>query len=242
MSQVEHQVEVIQAHGRRQRDFYQDIFGLVQGHCRGSAKDISNCQKGKPRHDSRKQLPEAEWRSNQEGKGFEELDFRQNKRSASYITGWIFMFYIKHWGPSVSKYSREGVEFETQPVSLAKYNSPKEQTEELPLSMVEYWRAQLYSKLLNWLFVHFGCFGSANPLGTEDLLSAERNRDRQLFTPTASLDSSSLISQSFQWKCTQALGEHMKSPAGWWITTLVTTALLSCLKKQWERERTSVCS
>lgn len=178
----------------------------------------------------------------EEGKGFEELDFRQNKRSASYITGWIFMFYIKHWGPSVSKYSREGVEFETQPVSLAKYNSPKEQTEELPLSMVEYWRAQLYSKLLNWLFVHFGCFGSANPLGTEDLLSAERNRDRQLFTPTASLDSSSLISQSFQWKCTQALGEHMKSPAGWWITTLVTTALLSCLKKQWERERTSVCS
>lgn len=52
----------------------------------------------------------------EEAKGFEELDFRQNKRSASYITGWIFMFYIKHWGPSVSKYSREGVEFETQPV------------------------------------------------------------------------------------------------------------------------------
>lgn len=36
---------------------------------RGSAKDVSNSQKGKPRRDSRKQLPESVRRSNQSSKG-----------------------------------------------------------------------------------------------------------------------------------------------------------------------------
>lgn len=61
---------------------------LRHGRCRGSATDVSNCQKGKPRHDTRKRLPE-EVRRSDHCRGSRRLRAGLEAECTSYITGRI---------------------------------------------------------------------------------------------------------------------------------------------------------
>lgn len=96
MSQVEHQIEVIQAHGR-DREISIRIF-LVW--CRAIVEEVlktfQTARKGSQDMTAGNNFlrQNGDPTITEEAKGFEELDFRQNKRSASYITGWIF--YVLH--------------------------------------------------------------------------------------------------------------------------------------------------
>lgn len=93
-------------------------------------KTFQQPEKRKPRLDSRKQLPELVWGSNQH-RGSRRVWGAvswQHKGRICYVTGWIYTFHVKHRGPSVGDDPWEGVKAKTHQLVLlllAKCNSAK---------------------------------------------------------------------------------------------------------------------